>query len=45
MIDRDWDFAIGDFGNPLRDIEDWMLPPYPKWLSESVRKGEIDEQI
>lgn len=34
MTDRDWDFAIGDLGNPLRDIEWWMLPPYPAQLKE-----------
>lgn len=32
MTDRDWDFAIGGLGDPLADIEPWMLPPYPDWV-------------
>jgi hypothetical protein len=27
MNNRDWDFLISDFGNPIADIKDWMLPP------------------
>uniref|UniRef100_A0A6M3K9L0 Uncharacterized protein n=1 Tax=viral metagenome TaxID=1070528 RepID=A0A6M3K9L0_9ZZZZ len=27
MTDRDWDFCIGSLGDPLQDIEWWMLPP------------------
>ena len=29
MTSRDWDFAIGDLGDPIADIEHWMTPPYP----------------
>jgi len=29
LYDRDWDFIIGSFGDPLADIEDWMIPPFP----------------
>ena len=45
MNDRDWAFAIGDLGDPLRDIADWMLPPYPSWLPESIRMGHINEPL
>jgi hypothetical protein len=31
MNDNDWGFAIGDLGDPLSDIMDWMIPPYPDW--------------
>ncbi len=33
MDDHDWQFAIGDLGDPLADIEDWMIPPYPEYLT------------
>jgi len=40
MTSRDWDFIIGDFGDPLADIELWMLPPHPQWIvDESTREG------
>lgn len=32
MNDRDWDFAIGSLGDPLFDIMDWMICPYPQCL-------------
>lgn len=35
MNDRDWDFAFGELGDPLKDIEDWMIPPYPKCLLDA----------
>ena len=28
MNNRDWDFLMGDFGDPLADIEDYMIPPF-----------------
>lgn len=34
-------FLTEDFGNPLRDIEDWMLPPYPTCLPQWVREGRL----
>ncbi len=40
MTDYDWDFAIGDLGNPLADIEWWMLPPYPEWIFNKEDKVE-----
>ena len=40
MTSRDWDFALGDLGNPLRDIKEWMLPPYPSWLPTIIRRGQ-----
>ena len=33
MNDRDWDFAIGNLGDPLADIEPWMTPPHPAWVT------------
>ena len=30
--ERDWDFAFGDLGDPLADIDDWMIPPYPQCI-------------
>ncbi len=42
MNDRDWGFAMGDLGDPLADIEDWMLPPFPKWMSRAKREGSTD---
>jgi len=44
MTDRDWEFAIGDFGDPLGDIFDWMLPPYPAWMPDWQRQGKIETQ-
>ena len=38
MTDRDWQFAIGDLGDPLRDIEWWMLPPCKE---ESCNKSTV----
>jgi len=35
MTERDWDFAIGDLGDPIADIEDWMLRPYPQCLIDA----------
>jgi len=32
MTSRDWDFVLGSLGDPLADIKDWMLPPYPQCL-------------
>jgi len=45
MNQRDWDFAIGDLGNPLRDIKDWMLRPYPSWLPYWVKAGEVRDPL
>lgn len=42
MTDRDWQFAIGDLGDPLADIKDWMTPPYPKWVPEWRKRGELE---
>ena len=28
MTNRDWDFAFGNLGDPLVDIEEWMIPPF-----------------
>ena len=47
MSSRDWDFALGSLGDPLADILDWMLPPYPECLRKDIGKyqrGEIDFQ-
>jgi hypothetical protein len=41
MTDRDWDFCIGDLGNPLADIHDWMLQPYPAWMPKWQRQGKL----
>jgi len=41
MTSRDWDFIMGDFGNPLFDIKEWMLPPYPSWMPLWQRSGEL----
>lgn len=41
MDDRDWGFAIGDLGDLLADIEDWMTPPYPQCL---VDAGVYDKE-
>ena len=35
MTNRDWDFAIGGLGDPLADIEWWMMPPHPSWIKEN----------
>lgn len=45
MNRRDWDFAIGSLGDPLADIHDWMLPPFPSWLPKPIRMGYIDEPL
>ena len=41
MDDYDWAFAIGGLGDPLADVKDWMLPPYPKYMPEWVREGRL----
>jgi len=43
MSSRDWDFAIGELGNPLADIKDWMLLPFPAWMPEWQQRGELAE--
>lgn len=40
MSDRDWDFAIGDFGDPLADIEWWMTYPHPEWVTCYVEEED-----
>ena len=40
MNERDWDFALGELGNPLADIEHWMTPPYPKCMVEEINNKE-----
>lgn len=45
MTSRDWEFAIGSLGDPLADIFDWMIPPYPKCLIDAgVYKSESLEK-
>ncbi len=45
MTSRDWDFIIGDFGNPLADIKDWMLRPHPQCLiDKGVYDGHPEEE-
>jgi len=44
MTERDWGFALGTLGDPLADIEDWMLPPYPSWLPDWVKCGEVRDK-
>ncbi len=41
MTDQDWDFCIGNLGDPLQDIEWWMTPPHPDWVEEE-RERSID---
>ena len=41
MDNRDWQFAFGDLGDPLADIEWWMTPPYPKWIWDYWEGGQI----
>ncbi len=36
---------IGDFGDPLADIFDWMLPPYPAWLAKEIREGKYKKGV
>ena len=38
MTQKDWDFAFGGLGDPLADIEDWMIPPFPQWVLDKERK-------
>ena len=41
MDTYDWIFAIGNIGDPLADIMDWMIPPYPQCL---INKGAYNER-
>ena len=42
MDKRDWGFALDyEFGNPLADIKEWMVPLYPAWMPDWQRKGEL----
>ena len=43
MTPRDWDFAFGSLGDPLADIKDWMIPPYPKWRIKHSKEVAIGE--
>ncbi len=43
MTDYDWDFAIGDLGDPLADIEWWMTPPCLKRTTQ-LNKENTDDQ-
>ena len=43
MNDRDWQFAIGEFGDPLADVHDWMLPPFPDWMPDWQKQGRLEE--
>lgn len=44
MNSRDWDFAFGSLGDPLADIEDWMLPPYPKCIDPETYEQPLKEE-
>jgi len=45
MTPRDWDFVIGDLGDPLRDILWWMTPPFPQCLIDAgVYDGHLEEE-
>ncbi len=43
MTDRDWDFAIGNLGDMLADIERWMTPPYPDWIPDWQKQGRLED--
>jgi len=38
MNNKDWNFIFGELGNPIADIKDWMLMPYPKWMLNKLKK-------
>ena len=42
MTDRDWQFAFGDLGDPLADVEWWMLPPCKE---EQCNKNTVIEML
>lgn len=43
MSERDWDFAFGDLGSPLADIQWWMTPPFPQWMfRKEAKDGQGD---
>lgn len=46
MDEKDWGFAIGELGDPLADIKDHFLLPFPEWFikrmkSERIRNGGV----
>ena len=41
---RDWDFLMGDFGDPLADIEDYMIPPFPHKQPNKEDKSDDETQ-
>jgi len=42
MSEYDWGFVFDyEFGNPLADIKEWMVPLYPAWMPDWQRKGEL----
>ena len=43
MNDRDWQFAIGELGDPLADVEWWMRQPYPDWIPDWQKQGRLGE--
>ena len=47
MNERDWDFAIGDLGDPLADIEPWMTPPRPAWVArkEAAHMDQTAQEV
>jgi len=42
---RDWDFAFGNLGDPLADIQSWMLPPHPQWVTNKLAKERITKDM
>ena len=44
MTSRDWDFAFGSLGDPLADIKDWMIPPYPSCIDPETHEQLIKEE-
>jgi len=44
MTSRDWDFAFGDLGDPLADIEWWMTPPFPEYMILELREQQLNKK-
>jgi len=45
MTEYDWGFAIGELGDPLADIKEWMTPPHPAWVTKlEGREHDIKRQ-
>ena len=40
MNNRDWEFAFGDFGDPLKDVDEFLSNPHEKFHKDWIEGKE-----